>query len=308
MSIGAKLLYSILYLLSLFPMRMLYLFSDGLFLLIYRLARYRQKVVQRNLKESFPEKSDKELKDIEHKFYKWFCDYIVETIKFVSISKKELSKRMRFEGVDIVNDCFAAGRTCSLYLGHYCNWEWLVSLSLYLKGGFSSQIYHPIENQALDQVLYKVRSRFGSKNIEMDKSFRTIMSWKRDGQMNLVGYIADQVPGLHNVHCWIDFLHHDTPVFTGAERIAVLSDSVVLYANVTRPKRGYYVCKFEKIEPPADGYVKFYYTRKYYKMLERSINAAPEFWLWSHNRWKRTREEFNRLYTEEERARMLSRI
>lgn len=308
MSIGAKLLYGVLYLLSLIPLRVLYLFSDGLYLLIYRLVHYRQKVVRRNLTESFPEKDEKELKDIERRFYRWFCDYIVETVKFVSISPKELSRRMRFEGVDIVNDSFAAGRTCSLYLGHYCNWEWFVSLPLYLKGGFSSQIYHPIENGALDQVLCKVRSRFGSKNIEMGKSFRTIMSWKQAGKVNLVGYIADQVPGLHNVHCWIDFLHHDTPVFTGAERIAVLTDSVVLYANVTRPRRGYYVCRFEKIELPEGGYVKFHYTREYYKMLERSIHSAPEFWLWSHNRWKRTREEFNKLYTEEERARMLNKL
>lgn len=308
MSIGAKLIYGVLYLLSLFPMKILYLFSDGLFLLVYKLAHYRQKVVKRNLKESFPDKDEKELRDIEHKFYRWFCDYIVETIKFISISKSELAKRMRFERMDIINDSFANGKTCSLYLGHYCNWEWSVSLPLYTKGGFCAQIYHPIENQAFDQVMCKVRNRFGSKNIEMDKSFRTIVSWKRTGQINLVGYIADQVPGLHNVHCWVDFLHHDTPVFTGAERIAVLTDSVVLYANITRPKRGYYVCKFEKIELPPNGYVKFYYTREYYKMLERSINSAPEFWLWSHNRWKRTREDFNKLYTEEERARRLSRI
>lgn len=308
MNIGAKFLYNILYLLSLFPMKILYLFSDGLFLLVYKLAHYRQKVVKRNLKESFPDKDEKELRDIEHKFYRWFCDYIVETIKFISISKSELAKRMCFERMDIINDSFANGKTCSLYLGHYCNWEWIVSLPLYTKGGFCAQIYHPIENQALDQVMCKVRNRFGSKNIEMDKSFRTIVSWKRAGQMNLVGYIADQVPGLHNVHCWIDFLHHDTPVFTGAERIATLTDSTVLYANITRPKRGYYVCKFEKIELPTDGYVKFYYTREYYKRLERSINSAPEFWLWSHNRWKRTREDFNARYTEEERARMLSRI
>ena len=308
MSWSAKILYAFLYLWSLLPLRILYWFADITYLIIYKWVGYRLKVVRQNLKDSFPEKSPAELRRIERKFYRWFCDYIVETVKIASIPEKELRRRMRFEGAGLINESFALGRPCSLYLGHYCNWEWVASIPLQIKGGICAQIYHPVENSAFDQVLCKVRNRFGAINVEMDNSFRTIVSWKKSGQMNLVGYIADQVPGLHNVHCWVDFLHHDTPVFTGAERISVLTDATVFYANMTRPKRGYYVCKIEKIALPPEGYVKFHYTKEYYRLLEQSIMAAPQYWLWSHNRWKRTREEFNTLYTEEERQRMLNRL
>lgn len=289
-------------------MRMLYLISDTLYILIYYIVGYRRKLVRKNLTDSFPEKTEAEIKGIEKAYYAWLCDYFVETLKLLTISKENISRRMRFVGAEMLEDCMERGVPCSLYLGHYCNWEWITTLPLHMKKGICSQVYHPLENKASDRIFYKLRNRFGSENIEMDNTFRTVMEWKKAGKPNIVGYIADQVPGLHNVHCWVDFLNHDTPVFSGAEKITMITGAEVFYADIERPKRGYYVCTFKKIQLSPEGYVKFYYTKSYFKLLEESIRRAPQYWLWSHNRWKRTREQFNREFSEEERKRMLSRL
>lgn len=294
--------------LSLLPLWLLYRISDILFYIIYYIVRYRRQLVRKNLIDSFPNKTMKEIKSIERGYYSWFCDYIVETVKLLTMSEDEMSRRMKFVGVEQAERYFNEGYSCAMYLGHYCNWEWITSLPLHLKNGLCAQIYHPLENKSMDTLFLRLRNRFGAVSIEMDETFRTIMTWKKEGRVNIVGYIADQVPGLNNVHCWVDFLNHDTPVFTGAERINRLSEAKIFYGDVSRPKRGYYVCRFVEIPLPPEGYVKFHYTKTYFKMLEATINRAPQYWLWSHNRWKRTREQFNEKFTEEERRRMLNRL
>ena len=293
---------------SLLPLRLLYVLSDALYIIIYHAVKYRRRLVRKNLADSFPEKGEAELRAIEKAFYAWLCDYFVETLKLLTISPREISRRMEFVGYEQIARCMAQGKSCSLYLGHYCNWEWVTSLPLLVREGICSQIYHPLENRAADLLFQRLRSRFGCVNIEMDSSFRTIMTWKRQGKPNTVGYIADQVPGLHNVHCWVDFLNHDTPVFTGAEKITMMTGAEVFYADMERPRRGHYVCTFRRIGLPEGGYAKFHYTKEYFRLLEQSIRRAPQYWLWSHNRWKRTREQFNKEYSEEERKRMLSRL
>lgn len=296
------------YALSLLPLKVLYILSDGMFYLIYYIIKYRRPIVRKNLTDSFPDKTQAEIIKIEKDFYSWFCDYIVETIKLFSMSEKEIKRRMTFEGVDMIQQDFDKGKNCSMYLGHYCNWEWITSLPLHVKNSICAQIYHPIENKRFDSLFLKLRSRFGAKSIEMDKSFRTIVSWKRNNIINIVGYIADQVPGLHNVHCWVDFLNHDTPVFTGAEKITSITYANAYYGDIIRPRRGYYKCIIKKINIPEAEDTKFFITKEYFRLLEETINRTPQYWLWSHNRWKRTREEFNRLYSTEEQKRMLSRL
>ena len=153
-----------------------------------------------------------------------------------------------------------------------------------------------------------MRGRFGAQSITMDDTFRTVIGWKKSKILNIVGYISDQVPGYESVHYFADFLHHDTPVFTGTERISKIADTTVVYLDISRPKRGYYLCRFVKIADSLNDHPIFYATEQYYRLLEQTIQRAPQYWLWSHNRWKRTREEFNQLYSEEERAKRLSRL
>ncbi|MBP9585332.1 MAG: lysophospholipid acyltransferase family protein [Bacteroides sp.] len=307
-SILYYIVFSFWFLASLLPLRLLYVFSDLLYYPLYYGVRYRRKVVRNNLVSSFPEKDMKEIIQIEKDFYSFFCDYMVETVKLFSMSKKEMQKRMTFEGTELVTDAFDAGRSCSCYLGHYCNWEWVSSLPIHLgRPEICGQVYHPLESKAFDKLFLYLRGRFGAQSITMDDTFRTVIGWKKSKILNIVGYISDQVPGYESVHYFADFLHHDTPVFTGTERISKIADTTVVYLDISRPKRGYYLCRFVKIADSLNDHPIFYATEQYYRLLEQTIQRAPQYWLWSHNRWKRTREEFNQLYSEEERAKRLSR-
>lgn len=294
-------------LLSLLPLCVLYRISDCLYYLLAYVVRYRKRVVYSNLRSSFPDKSDEEIDQIAKRFYAFFCDYMVETIKLFSISKKNISKRIRFENLEEIEHVFSTGRSISLYLGHYCNWEWVSSLPLHTAEQ-CGQIYHPLQNENFDKLFLYMRGRFGALSISMDDTFLTVLGWKKKGIRNIVGYIADQVPGYNNIHYWTDFLHHDTPVFTGAERISKIMDTAVYYLDIERPKRGYYVCRFVKIADSLKDKPIFYATEQYFRLLEKTILRAPQYWLWSHKRWKRTREEYNRLFSEEERRKRLSRL
>lgn len=298
--------FALWFIISLLPLWVFYRLSDGLYYLVYHVVRYRRRVVYANLRSSFPEKSEAEIERIAKDFYSFFCDYIVETLKFFSIGEKNIRKRMKFEGLNQVKEDFANGRSVSVYLGHYCNWEWISSLGLHLDEQ-CGQIYHPLENATLDRLFLYMRGRFKAQSIKMDDTFLTILKWKKEGRKNIVGYIADQVPGYNNIHYWADFLHHDTPVFTGAERISKIMDTAVYYIDVERPRRGYYVARFIKIADSLNEHPVFFATEQYFRLLEQNIQRAPQYWLWSHKRWKRTREEFNRMFTEEERKKRLSK-
>lgn len=298
--------FALWFIISLLPLWVFYRLSDGLYYLVYHVVRYRRRVVYANLRSSFPEKSEAEIERIAKEFYSFFCDYIVETLKLFSIGEKNMRKRMKFEGLDQVKEDFANGRSVSVYLGHYCNWEWISSLGLHLDEQ-CGQIYHPLENATVDRLFLYMRGRFKAQSIKMDDTFLTILKWKKEGRKNIVGYIADQVPGYNNIHYWADFLHHDTPVFTGAERISKIMDTAVYYIDVERPRRGYYVARFIKIADSLNEHPVFFATEQYFRLLEKNIQRAPQYWLWSHKRWKRTREEFNRMFTEEERKKRLSK-
>ena len=298
--------FTLWFIISLLPLWVFYRLSDGLYYLVYHVVRYRRRVVYANLRSSFPEKSEAEIKRIAKDFYSFFCDYIVETLKFFSMGEKNIRKRMKFEGLNQVKEDFANGRSVSVYLGHYCNWEWISSLGLHLDEQ-CGQIYHPLENATLDRLFLYMRGRFKAQSIKMDDTFLTILKWKKEGRKNIVGYIADQVPGYNNIHYWADFLHHDTPVFTGAERISKIMDTAVYYIDVERPRRGYYVARFIKIADSLNEHPVFFATEQYFRLLEKNIQRAPQYWLWSHKRWKRTREEFNRMFTEEGRKKRLSK-
>lgn len=290
------LLYEILFLIALLPFRVLYLFSDLLYFLVAHIIRYRRKVVFKNLSTSFPEKSKEDVIIIQKRFYHWFCDYIVETIKLMTMTERQLRKRMRFEGMEEFNKVLDSGQSCALYLGHYCNWEWISSVPLWLPNGVQScQLYHPLENKIFNKLFKSLRERQNSLCIPMKLSLRCILEFKKSNKSIAVGYIADQAPMWNNIHHWLNFLHHDTPVFTGAERIIKHTNQICFYGDMRRIKRGYYVCKMIPMTYISSKDTNWELTDKYYKLLEKTIKRQPELWLWSHNRWKRTRKEYNRL-------------
>jgi len=294
------LLYALLYACSLLPMWVHYLLSDGIYLLVYRLVGYRKKLVRENLALCFPEKSEAERRQIEREFYQWFCDYLVESVKLFSISRKELKRRMVFKGTEIVDEIVDSGQSCAVFLGHYCNWEWITSLPLWVTPKAQcGQIYHVLENPEADWLFLKLRQRQGAVCIPMAETLRRLAVYRQQNQPVVIGYISDQTPFWNNIHHWINFLNRDTPVLTGTERLARSAGHAVLYIDVTRPKRGYYVAEFKLIERNPKQTKDYELTDAYFKLLETTIRRAPQYWLWTHNRWKRSHEEFNIRYDEE---------
>ena len=296
-----KILYYIVftlwYIISLLPLRVLYVLSDVLYLVLYRIVGYRRRTVWTNIVTAFPEMTAEEHHDVERGFYHFFCDYMVESIKLLTMSEAEMKRRMVFKSAERINEVVESGLSCAVYLGHYCNWEWITSLPLWVTPKAQcGQIYHPLENKDFDKLFLRMRQRFGAKCIAMNKTLREMVRYRKEGQPVVIGYISDQVPMWQNIHHWCNFLHHDTPVLTGTERIARSMNHAVFYMEVSRVKRGYYEVEFKLVTREPDKMPEYAVTDRYFQLLEDTIRKRPELWLWSHNRWKRTREKFNRFY------------
>ncbi len=292
-----NIVYGIFYLASKLPYRALYVISDIANLVLYHIVRYRRDIVRRNITSAFPEKSLEECISIERGFYKWFCDYFVETVKLMSVSRQELLSRIEFRGTDKIEECFDRGQTCAGILGHYGNWELLSATGLVIKKhpeAVIGLIYHPLRSQLFDRLFINIRQSMGGVCIPKKDILRYLVSFRRQNLMNLFGYIADQAPRYRNIHLWLPFLNHDTPVFTGAERIMRKMNNAVFYIDVERPERGKYIYTFKLMTDKPGEMPEFEITKKFFAMLEQTIRRDPRFYLWSHNRWKRTREEFDK--------------
>jgi len=278
--------------LSLLPFWILYRISDLLYYPLYYCIRYRRKVVRKNLIESFPEKSVQEILKIEKDFYRYFCDYIMETLKLFSMSRGTIAKRMHFEGVELLNERLKE-QNCVVYLGHYCNWEWIISLPLHTLPGITSvQIYHELENKAFNGLFLRLRARFGAVNIQMKQALRQLLRYNMDQKRFVAGFIADQSPNWNSINLWTNFLNHDSAVFTGAERMARKVEAAVFYLDITRVKRGFYCAKFVEMTNCPGELEDHFLTIDYSRRLEQSICRNPQYWLWTHNRWKRTHAEY----------------
>ncbi|MBR0048267.1 MAG: lysophospholipid acyltransferase family protein [Prevotella sp.] len=289
--------YGLWWLLSLLPLRVHYIFSDIIYVLLYRVFHYRVKVVRSNMASAMPELDDSQRQEIERRFYHRLCDYFVETVKLMTMSRSEMKRRMVFKNIEDIDKCVAEGQSCAVYLGHTFNWEWVTSLPLWVTPKAQcGQIYHAMEDKNMDKLLLSVRQRFGAVCIPMAETLRRLTAYRRDGQPVVIGYISDQVPFWNNIHHWCQFLHHDTPVLTGTERIARSAGHAVFFADVRRVRRGYYEADMRLITREPKETSEYEITDIYFRELESAIRHQPELWLWTHKRWKRTREEFDRRF------------
>ena len=300
-NIAFWLIYGTWYGLSLLPLWVHYLFSDVMFLLVAYVLRYRRQVIWDNLHNSYPEKSHRELKKLQRQTYRHMCDLVAESVKYTTMSHKNIMRRMTFKGIDQVNEILSSGQSIAALLGHYGNWEWVTSLYLWLQPKqcdfILGQLYHPLRNKVFDRVVLKMRNRMGPESVPKNDTLRWLLRNKMENRMTMLGYINDQVPKWENIHHWLTFLNHEnTPVFTGIERIARSQNQAVLYIDVRCPRRGYYECEFQVITREPKSMAEFEITDIYFKRMEQTINRAPQYWLWSHHRWKRTREEFDRRF------------
>lgn len=278
----------LLWLMACLPLSCLFICSDILYPIVYYIAKYRRKVVRRNIQNSFPEKSPKELRRIERRFYRHFCDYFFETIKLLHISDKEMRRRMQFVDADKLESALNSGKSVIMMLGHYGNWEYISSISLWIDTPNSElgQIYRPLKNAWFDRLFLKIRSRFGLTCIAKANTLRALLSTRAKGMQSGTGFIADQTPSPNNIHHWTTFLHQDTAVLTGGEVIAKKLDIAVMYFDVEKVSRGRYKATIKEIELNPRGCPDFEITDKYIQMMEQTICRAPEYWLWTHNRWK----------------------
>lgn len=270
---------------ALCPFKILYFISSCLYPLLYYVIRYRREVVRTNLTNSFPEKSNKEIKDIEKKFYKHFCDQLVEIIKLSNISKEEIQKRLKFINCELIEELSKDNKPVFLYLGHQGNWEYIISIPTWIDKDIESvQIYHPLSNKVMDKFIYSMRCRFGSKGVPQKQALRTIIALTRAKKRTLFGLISDQRPERNPEHEWMTFLNQDTAIITGAEAMGMKLNAHFLYGSMKCTKRGYYEMTIKPIIP-IEG-EEFSYSKQYLRMLEEDIIEQPQMWLWTHKRWK----------------------
>lgn len=300
--------YGAIWLFSLIPLCLMYLISDILVLLCFLIPplRYRKKIVKKNLKASFPDKSKKELLKLEFNFYRYFFDMAFESTKACSMRARWMKRHIKFVNIDKLYEQFQTGRSVMAYMGHTGNWEWVSALPTQLNAKYQvCQIYHVLENSVMNNVMLKIRGAYGAESISMERTLRQLLEYKNRGQQFIVGMIADQVPLMRNIHYWTQFMNQKTPVFTGAERIAKKLDLAVFYAEVIRIKRGRYECVLHLMYESTKDEPEHSVTERYNRMLENTINNNPAIWLWSHNRWKRTWEGYQKYlkYMEEKRQR-----
>ncbi len=299
MNILYPIIYGFFYLFSLLPFRILYGISDCLYLLIYHIVGYRKRVVRNNLTSSFPEKDIKEIKRIERGFYHFLCDYFMETIKLLSITPEKMRQHLKFRNAEEVEKCFDDGQTCAGILGHYCNWEYLSATGLGFKrypDAIMGLIYHPLYNKAFDRLFLNLRQHLGGVCVPKKDILRYLLTYRREKKMSYFGYISDQTPKWNNIHLWLPFLNHDTPVFTNGEKIMRKMNNAVFYLDMERPRRGLYIVTMKLITRTPNELEENAITRRFFEMLEESIHRDPRYYLWSHNRWKRTHEEFDRRF------------
>lgn len=277
--------YPILWLISILPFPIFYLFSDFVYFLVYRVIGYRKKVVRENLALTLPHLTISERKEIEKKFYKHMCDMFLEMIKTMSISAEEMEKRFHVTNIDLVLDYAKKGKSVILIASHYASYEWLLTINK--KIGFQGvAIYKKLANPYFDKLVRKIRTKYDTELIETRKAIPTMAQNQRDGILSMYGLASDQSPKLDRIFHSMPFLGIEVPVHTGAEMLAKKYDLAVIMVKVTKVKRGYYEATFLTLADDSKQFEDFEITEMYLQELEKQILEAPEFYLWTHKRWK----------------------
>lgn len=281
------LFYIILKPLSYCPLGLLYFFSNIVYFLTFNFVRYRRKVVRTNLLKAFPDKTEAELKQIEKGFYKHFIDFIFESIKTVSISSKEVLKRTSIKNPELLERLFAEDKNVIVTCGHYNNWEFY-SLSLPKLTPYTTySIYQPLKNKFYDQILFNSRTRNGM-NLIGTKDIIPFFTATSD-EKKMVVIVNDQSPSNLQSAYWNMFLNQETGWNNGPEKLARKYDYTVLFGHSKKIKRGYYEVEFTVISEKPSELEVGEITNMYAHLLEQLIREKPEFWLWSHKRWKHKR-------------------
>jgi Kdo2-lipid IVA lauroyltransferase/acyltransferase len=284
-AVGYYLFYGINWIFTLLPLPVLYIFSDFLYLVLYYVVSYRRNVVATNLKNSFPEKTDKELKVIEKKFYRHLSDLLIETFKSTHMTIANQKKRFTYSNLEIIDKLREEKRDIIAVLGHYNNWEWPTLLPYYLKYK-TIIIYKPLQNKFFNSFINNHRSEHGIVLTPTSQVIREIINYRKNDINTVSVFISDQIPSKGDIKYWTTFLNQETAVFTGAGKIASKYDMAVVFFNVQKIKRGYYNLYIELLFDHTAGLSEEVITEKHVRRLEEIIKEKPENWIWSHRRWK----------------------
>lgn len=269
------------------PLPALYLLSDVIYFFIYHVIGYRRRVTMQNLREAFPEKTIRELHQIEKDYYHFLAETIVETVKLLHISPANMARRVRISNPEAILDSVRAGRNVVLMLGHYGNWEWVQEMSRCLPPDvFMATIYHPLKSHLWDEVYKEIRSRWNVNVIPQDHAVKALLNpvnkpW-------VCGFIADHRPLWITEDNIVPFLNHHTSFIYGPEVIGKKTGADFFFLEMDREKRGHYSITFRQLAPQDDDH-PYTYTREFWRLFEEQIRRRPAFWLWSHKRWKRDR-------------------
>lgn len=277
--------YPLLWLISILPFRVFYWLSDFVYFLVYYVLGYRKKVVRENLALTLPHLNDNERKKIEKKFYQHMCDMFMEMIKTMTISPEEMDKRFTVTNIEVLRDYEQKGKSIVLLASHYASWEWLMTLNKKMK--FSSiAVYKKIANPYFDKLVRKIRSKYDAELVETRKTIPLMAQNQREGILSLYGLASDQSPKMDRIFHWKTFMGVEVPVHTGAELLAKKYDLSVLFVKVEKIKRGFYQATFVPICDNPKEFGEFEITEMYLKEVEKQILETPEYYLWTHKRWK----------------------
>lgn len=288
MKFSTRLKYSPIYVLSLIPTPLLYALSDLVSTLLYKVMGYRIDTVRSNLNRSFPEKSEQEIRKIEKAFYQHFCDVFIESMKSMSLSKKQVNQRFKIKNPELIEQY--KDRSIILYTAHQGNWEWFSFLPLFLSNHQVTTFYQPLSNSYFDGLMKLIRSRFGVICVESNKGYKSILQFARKNIPTLNIIIGDQSPRNDSTKHWTNFLNQETAFLIGSDKIAKKSNQVVLFPAYRKVKRGHYELEFKLLEESPKEHKNYHLIDQYAASLEKAISDSPALWLWSHRRWKLRKE------------------
>ena len=281
--------YPLLWLLSILPFRIFYLLSDAIYFLIYYVIGYRKKTVRENLAMALTNLSDAERLVIEKKSYRHMCDMFMEMVKTMTISSKEMNKRFVITNLDVIKEYEEKEKSIMLLVSHYASWEWLITLNqkISYKG---VGVYKKINNKYFDKLIRDIRSKYNTELVVSNKTIPLIAENNRKNILSIYGIPSDQSPAANRIFHWDKFMGIEVPVHTGAEMLAKKYDLNVIYVKVKKLKRGYYEATLIPLSDNAKSIPDFEITHDYLQEVEKQIHEAPEFYFWTHRRWKHRRK------------------
>lgn len=293
--------YPLLWLVARLPFPLLYLLSDGVFFLLFHGVRYRRGVVRDNLRLVFPDRPESDRRIIERRFYAHMCDMFLEMIKTLAISEREMQRRFRIDNLEVLHRLERQNRVVVLLMPHYASWEWALSLDSHIRSrGYG--VYQPLGNPYFDKLVRRIRAKWGTTLIPTRETRKGVAEIVRKGELATIGFISDQSPMVKKAVHWGEFMGITVPMHTGAEELCKKHDLPAVYLKVRKTGRGFYRSEIILLTDQPQTVPDYGITDAFFREVERSIYEAPEYYFWTHKRWKHRGKQPKRLPSRPKKA------